>query len=709
MVTEFLHHGLIDHAGRNVVVVAKNHKRVPARVLQLGPGDFCRLAFETLDKQSDYEILYGGAAPAPDTAPKWNHRDGLLLETRQFRQCDLRRIESVREAFESAEPIGSDYVQQVHHACNPFSLEPAPFLSRYTGQLHISKPGEYRFWTASQDCSFLLIDDKVVVKAPGRHPPLRRARPGTGGSVQLSAGPHKFEYYHAATGVDAVMAAAWAVLPQEDKPQPVVIPADVFRGDSTGRVVPGTLTTRAKKLVPDFEYTLVGDVPLPDNPTALIGVSFKNTSPKSLTVKSKVRWDFGDGQTSDQLSPAHVYLHPGLYRVSLSVKRGSRAVETTNRIQIDRPSRTWKSQEKVHKLEDYLPMLDTYNPATLDAVAIRQLVLAYQWKRQAVLDAKRDENKSTSEEEASEKEAENTKARPRRKTKSEEKRLAAKAQQAADAIQTEANRYLIAAVKAGETPFVRKAAARGDEDLFKLAKLVGPMARVTLGDSLAAFGIWQGAAEKITTARLQAECRLRAADIAVSDLLDGARAKPLLDAATAAFGKEGKGAAASRLHRIRGDLHALAGEGEAARQAYDEARRLLDTRRSHRERTAWHGAHSRSTEQFLKSNQWDRALAEILLWQQEFPAEKADGYLNLLYARYWSGRQKHEQAISLAEQLIAVNAASPHADQLLLLAAECEIELGRTDRAAATLRSLLKDYPGSPLVPTAKQKLDSLK
>ena len=44
-----------------------------------------------------------------------------------------------------------------------------------------------------------------------------------------------------------------------------------------------------------------------------------------------------------------------------------------------------------------------------------------------------------------------------------------------------------------------------------------------------------------------------------------------------------------------------------------------------------------------------------------------------------------------------------------MLAADCETARGRTDRAAATLNSLLKDYPGSPLVPAAKEKLEGLK
>jgi len=45
---------------------------------------------------------------------------------------------------------------------------------------------------------------------------------------------------------------------------------------------------------------------------------------------------------------------------------------------------------------------------------------------------------------------------------------------------------------------------------------------------------------------------------------------------------------------------------------------------------------------------------------------------------------------------------------LLFLAADCEMRLGRKDRASATLHSLVNDYPGSPLAPLAKKNIEIL-
>ena len=156
-----------------MLVAARNNEVVPLRILQVGPGDFCRLAFQTIQGQSEYEIFYGGDPPG-ESRPPWTCRDGLLLETRQFRRCDFWSLDSVRGAFKAAAPIGADYVEGVFHGCNPFSLKREPFLSRYVGYMHLDKAGTYGFVTSSQDCSFLLIDDKLVASAPGYHGPTYR-------------------------------------------------------------------------------------------------------------------------------------------------------------------------------------------------------------------------------------------------------------------------------------------------------------------------------------------------------------------------------------------------------------------------------------------------------------------------------------------------------------------------------------------------------
>jgi TolA-binding protein len=692
VVTEFFHHGEIKPDGSNVIVAAKD-QLVPCRVLQLGPGDFCRLAFQTIKGQMQYEILYGGDPPT-ERPPPWTCKNGLLLETRHFRNCNLQNLDPLRRAFDSAAPFGSDYVEGVFHGENPFSLKREPFFSKYSGYLDIPAAGKYGFITASQDASFLLIDDKQVAAAPGRHGPLRFAIRNVRQDVQLTAGLHKFEYYHAAAGSDAIMAAYWEINPLDPKPKPEKISPTAFHVDRIARLPAGTLTLRTSKQVPDFTMKITGDVPLPDNQPPLVVVSFHDASPKSMINQNKGQWDFGDGQTSSELNPVHVYLRPGLYNVKLSSRLSGKTVEIANRVDVEAPSLDYK--DKLHEISDHLKLLDSYNLRTLDAASLRQLVNAYELKA-SQLSGRADDLK---------KEIEEGPADPNRKPDDEIEK--ARKKKIIDNLLSESRQFVAQAVDKGKAAFAADYASKGDDDLVKLARHIAPIARCRLGDSPRALQIWEGAAGNIRNPMLKAECQAFAADILINDLVKVQDAKPLLDQATAALGAVKSGPQAAVLQRVWGDYYASTGNGKAARDAYAAAEKATGPGRNFIESTAWKGAHSRSAEEFIKSGKFDQAADEIQAWQREYPGEKINGYLTLLYARYWAARGKYAQAVAQAEQLQALNPDSAYADQILFLAAECEVRRDRQDRAVATLHSILKDYPGSPLVPTVQKILVEL-
>ena len=60
------------------------------------------------------------------------------------------------------------------------------------------------------------------------------------------------------------------------------------------------------------------------------------------------------------------------------MKHNGRPVEMVNRIYVDRP--LLFAQDKPHTLNQYLRNLETYQPRTLDAASLRQLVSAYEAK-----------------------------------------------------------------------------------------------------------------------------------------------------------------------------------------------------------------------------------------------------------------------------------------------------------------------------------------
>ena len=634
VMTEFFTQGALARGGTNLAVHDNRNSPVPWQVLQAGPGDYCRIAFRTVPRQYAYKIYYGGR-DHPQKSPSWSGSAGLMLETRHWQNCNLNYLNSLRDAWKSAEPYGMAYVPAVFHRYNPFWPDPVPFLSLYHGKLRTSRAGQYRFFTSSQDCSFLLIDGRTVVAAPGWHGPVYDAR--VKGEVNLSAGTHDFEYFHAASGGDGCMVAAWQP-PGSTKPEQ--IPSSAFGSDSIAE-----FPTIPVKHPREYAVEIAGEVPLAESSLPMVRVQFRTVT-RSTTSRPRLHWDFGDGQTSTLADPVHIYLAPGIYKVSMKGTGESEAQAIVNRVPIHRALVFADEKHPGDQLAQYLPILDKYSASGLDARSLLQLVRAFD---QAGFAAR--------------------------------------------------------AVKAGQAAILATAKPTDSQSALETVRLVGDLLRDKVDDPKAAVAFWEGAVKVLRPEAWKAEFEIEAADASLNLLLQAEHAKKLLDSAAARLGQPGEPALVGRLNRVLGDWHARQGDKAAARAAYARAWTALDSRKSAVEQDAWRGAFSRSTEEFLRDKAYDRARTELRKWQEQFPIDKLEGYLTLLQARYCAARSKWAQVIALAGDLVAVNPDSAYADRLVYLAAQCEERLGHGDRARAAYQSLITDYPGSPLVKEAKRKL----
>jgi predicted negative regulator of RcsB-dependent stress response len=641
VVSEFLTHGAREGtASKAVAVVDRAGQLVPWRVLQEGPGDLLRLAFQTGGRGGEFRIAYGGTAAKPPSPPEWKDGPGLEVETRAFQNCDMNRLDSVRAAFEKASPMGSDFVPAVFHRFNPTNPAPAPFMSLYRGTLRVPAAGTHAFFTSSQDCSFLLIDGKLVVSSGGAHGPAGHAR--FKGEAKLSAGPHAFEYLHAAAGPDACMVAAWQ--PQgAAKPEP--IPPAAFGSERVERVTPGHPTTADGRIVRDVVYQVQGEVPLEGADDApLVRVQFQDASGRS---SSRLRWDFGDGQTSSSAAPTHVFPRPGVYTVTLSEIGGAGPV--VNRVPVSRAIVIEDASRPPDSLASYLAMLEGYDPARMDGPGALALVRAMFQGGQ-----------------------------PAR------------------------------GVAAAKTWLEAEGASRDDPSVRAVAELAATALRDGTNDPKSARVIWELAAKASTGAAAKAASSVEAADLALNMLLDTNSAGRLLDEAETASKDSNDPLVAARIARVRGDLLARKGDRAGALASYQKAAQMRPTTRGVVERQAWRGGFNRSVEAFVREKKLDRALESLRAWQDEFPGDKAEGTLSFLLARAWAAGGAYDRAIAVAGDLLAVNPDSASADRLALLAADCEEQRGETARAVASLQAILTDYPGSPLVPEVRKRLSRL-
>ena len=640
VVCTFYTHGTVS-SDAAAIAVYQLGRQVPCRVLQSGPGDLCRVAFQPEKGRGDYQIYYG-AKQATVAVPAWTTKAGLLLEARAWANCNLRQLDSVRAAFTQAKPIGSDYVDRVYHRCNPFGVEPAPFLSHYQGTLHLTKSGKYQFFTSSQDCSFLLIDGAVVVALPGRQPrPIGRAR--FKGVVTLKPGGHRFDYWHAASGLATCAVAAWQ---PPGSPKVEIIPASAFHADRVLHLPTTSPEQHNKGPLPNFAFTVQGDAPIEAGEPWAVRVRFQTGAARGQS-SGRCTWLFGDGQTSAQWQPTHIYLHPGPYTVTVQVRQRGKTHELVNRIWITRPIQQ-RGKQTADKLEDDLPIIETYDAALLDSASQLQLVRLY--------------------------------------------------------VQ---GQHWAKAVAAGRAALQEEPNGQADADRWQIINLVGPIAQLRLQDAQAALDLWKAAGKTLQRAHWRAVCALEAADLLLGELAQPALASAYLEFAQRTLANA-TGPDTGMLYRLWGDYHARRGEAAKARAAYQKAAenqmRTFDAIRG----SAQRGTLSRSAEAFLRDKDLIRAFETLGQWQRTFPGDKSNGYLSLLLARYWLARGKLKVAISVAGDLLTVNPRSPYADRLVMLQAATEQQRGNKPRAIAAYESLLSDYPGSPLVNEARRRLAAL-
>jgi TolA-binding protein len=373
-----------------------------------------------------------------------------------------------------------------------------------------------------------------------------------------------------------------------------------------------------------------------------------DASTKAITLSAKYEWSFGDGQTSEFENPAHVFLHPGAYRIGLALKRGGKQTQVLNRIYVTRQFIIDTKGQEGEELTEYLEALEQYNSENLDALGLVQLVRAY------VL---------------------------------------------AD--------DFVSAAQAAAAAFSSTATEHTDQSRWLLAQLVGPVLREKLNNPKAAANLWMAASQQIKNKAWRAESAVEAADILLNDLLDPAAASTVL-ATAEEFLPEATSLTRSRYYRVLGDWQARSGNSREGRSAYLKAGAVRELPYNAIESNAWRGARSRSSEAFLRSEEWERAREELQKWQQDFPEDKYEGYLSLLQMRYWLARGKHPQALAVANDLLVVHPHSPYADRLVFLTANSEEEANRMAAAVAAYRSLVADYPGSPLVNAAKNAIQRL-
>ena len=185
------------------------------------------------------------------------------------------------------------------------------WLIRMRTWLLVSGDGPYRLAVQSRNSTFVLLDGRLVTS---RTSDAREGEWTTGAPVVLRAGVYRLDVYHC-SGPALSVRLGWQV-PGAAGVVPVPLEALV----TSGEAVEPRLERMDRAINPDFGWDMEAPYAVQDGAVVFVPVRFKNRSANRLSPDMQFRWDFGDGNTSSEPAPHHVYHRPGLWRVTLSAR-----------------------------------------------------------------------------------------------------------------------------------------------------------------------------------------------------------------------------------------------------------------------------------------------------------------------------------------------------------------------------------------------------
>ena len=625
--------GLTQPDGGDLRVTTATGTDLPSRVLMVGPGDCVRIAFEARPGVRDYHVYFGAAQPK-GAAEALDIRRGVLLEMWQYPGGGIATLDQVRKVFQRAGTlVGRDFRDRIFLGHNPFSP-----INRtaaiFTGYARCEIPGVYTFSCSSQDASFLLVDEQVVVQNGGSHPPQRDIRKR--GTIKLARGVHKITFYHVSTTADPIAVAAWRP-PGGRRVEP--IPASAFT--KVHGAAPGPMEAFGKPACIDFLPAYAGES-FVDNQYYQRYRFEALTSTRDRAYASRIRWtwNFGDGQAASQPRVDHVYLLPGPYTVTLKASTPAGDETRTNRIFVARP---WDrvTENKLDLATDQAAIVATYNFAALSADAIAEAL--------ALLDRGRQKQ---------------------------------------------------AVPKAGAA-FVDKPAAsiRAIEKAMPIhvdALLAAGQADRAVGDLVRATRMTKAPA-------VCASLLTRAGKIALA----GGKDEPAMELYDRCIQKYSALTTHASIREARigiGDVWRHRGDYDKAAKAYDAAG-IIHKDRAERAPII-KGDYARHVEDYIRKRQFEWALDFLDQWEEEFPADKLEGYWSWLRVQYLVGLGRQADAVREAETLVRVNGRSNYAPELLLLAHQLYTRLGKPKQARDALKRLAENYRESPLAAKAAAMLE---
>lgn len=340
--------------GADFRVVDRDGRDVATEVLACGFEDRALVAFAA-PAPGAYWLYFGNPTPVPPAkAPPL--KVSLVLEARELGDGEPKDWAAMRQLLDkSPRVLGRWRCPTMSLGFNPLGpWDHGIFV--FSGWLQCPADGSYAFAVNAFDGSFLLVDDQPVAAWPGWHGAKGGQAGDHLGKVDLKQGVHRISFVNAFRDHGAC-AVGWRK-PGDDRVSP--IPADAYAGCFIAR--PGPAETRDGP-TPDFEWTFDDDLGIEGRKVTSIGF-------RALSKGSSYRWDFGDGVTSAERFPQHVFLEAATFTVTCAVD--GRSVTQKVRVQ---PARGHLGRDYERRVAAYADRIRDYPTAGLSAPAAFEMGL----------------------------------------------------------------------------------------------------------------------------------------------------------------------------------------------------------------------------------------------------------------------------------------------------------------------------------------------
>ncbi len=308
------------------VRASSDGSKISSRVLSVGRGGRpMEILLDTSQASGSLLVYLVPSSRAGGSASAWEPKTGLVLETKWSRKGfgAKDRLPEFSKAFSGIpESVGRSLVDDIQHN---FPIHRVPDydgaiqpkkggygLYRYSGFFQVARAGTYTFTTTSNWDSYLAVNDKLVIGWPGKH--------GTGGSrgykkgtVSLTPGVHKLEYYNYSPWGKMYCLAAWK------KPEEKIRLMSRTDFLAVGRYKP-TLARLddPEKTYVGFEWSAIDEFRTAQTGRSFVTMRFDALAPAGSD--HSYRWTFDDGTSAEGRTVEHVFLRQGLRKVQLTVR-----------------------------------------------------------------------------------------------------------------------------------------------------------------------------------------------------------------------------------------------------------------------------------------------------------------------------------------------------------------------------------------------------